>query len=1271
MCPLLRKRNVDLTNRSHDCKDSRVLSNPAGNSARLSNILNIESIMKKITKIAVATCTLAACASQAQPVDYTLQVLHASDLEGGIEAIGRAPNFAALVEYYENNTSADGSILLSAGDNTIPGPFYNAASDSSLRPVYRTAYQTLFSEPGLSNIREGNGRIDVTIMNILGFDASAIGNHEFDLGSDAFESIIEEDVRGSTLGDIRWLGAQFPYLSSNLDFSNDGDLSNLFTTNILENTAFQLSPADAISGGNPPKIAEATIIDVAGELIGVVGATTQRLNLISSPSGTVVEGATDDDIALLATQLQPVIDAVAAGADATLNTADDINKIVLVTHLQQLALETQLAGLLSRVDVIIAGGNDTILADVDDTLRPGDIAVDVYPRQVTDLGGKTTLIVSTDGEYSYLGRLTVPFDANGDVLPFSLDTAANGPIPSTDAAVQAAWGDLIAPFASGTKGQQVFDLVTPVETIVATQDGNVFGYTAVFLDGARSEVRTEETNLGNLTADANLFAAKSFDPSTVISFKNGGGLRAIIGEIDGITGELLPPAANPSAVPPKPQGAISELDIANSARFNNSLVLLDLSVQDLLEILQHAYADSFEGNTPGRFAQIGGLQVSFTPPVVSPASPVVINSFALIDFEGNVIEELYKDGDFMVPSDRELRVVTLNFLADDGSTVDGFGGDGYPFPSLGSNRFDTGLGEQQALQQYLQSKFPTPELAYSSEELDPTLDTRVQNLSQRLDTVGIKSPVEPAGALRLTPVATYASGVFDDSAAEIVAHDADSQRLFVVSSAGSQVRVLDASDPENAGLPEINTIPAPSANFVPNSVDTFDGPLGRAVAVAWADDSGVAVRGVVALYNPDTLALIGSTITVGFLPDMLTFTPDGGKLVVANEGEIVGATNPVGSVSIIEFGASYANATHTEVGFERWNRRERILRARGVLLTQLDEGEAANVAQDLEPEYVAVTEDGAYAWVSLQENNALALIDLNRKRLRNILPLGTVDHSLDRSILDVSDRDGGINLTTEPVQGLRQPDAIAAMSYNGRNYLFTANEGDARGFEEIRFKDVGDTGEPNFDASVAATLAPLQADDEIGRLEFNKIASDLDRDGDVDAIYTFGGRSMTVYDAPAVGRFRAVRDTGSDLESYTASRYANVFNSNNDDNDSFESRSDAKGAEPEALTLAEIDGRTFAFLGLERQSAIMVYDVSNPRRSPVFQGYFSNRSFVDADGNFIDPSTPAGLAATGDLGPEGIEFISAANSPIPGVPVIAVANEVSGTVTLWRIDLGL
>lgn len=1225
----------------------------------------------------IAGALLGAASLNAQ-VDYTLQVIHASDLEGGVDAIGRAPNFAAITEYLEANTTADGTVILSAGDNYIPGPFFSASGDSSLRSTFQTTYQDLFSEAGLTNIREGGGRIDITIMNIVGFDASAIGNHEFDLGSDTFESIIEEDVRGNTLGDIRWLGAQFPYLSSNLDFSGDSDLSNLVTSDILANTDFALTPADATSGGNPFKIAAGTVIDAAGEPVGVIGATTQRLNQISSPSGTQVIGATDNDVSLLATQLQTVIDSVALGLDGIASTSDDINKIILVTHLQQIALEQALAAQLRGVDVIIAGGSDTLLADGDDVLRSGDTADASYPLIVNDLDSNPTLIVSTDGEYSYVGRLTVPFDASGVVLPAQMTTATNGPIATQDAQVTNLWGSLAAAFAPGTNGKAVEDLITPVETIVATQDGNVFGYTAVYLDGTRASVRTQETNMGNLTADANLAAAQAIDSTVVLAHKNGGGIRSAIGSIDGTTGELLPPEANPLAVPAKLEGGISELDISNVLRFNNELTLIDVSVADLLAILEYAFGASFEGATQGRYPQFAGLQVAYTPPVDNNSdgnivvgdgdTEVVINSFALVNEDGRVTEVLYEDGAFVASPTRELRIVTLNFLAG--------GGDGYPFPSLGSNRLDTGVGEQAALQGYLTNNFPSPALAYSAEEVEPTQDSRIQNLDFRLESIGADYPVFPAGAVRLTPVATYETGVFDDSAAEIVAYDVNSQRLFAVSSAGAELLVLDASDPENSGITLVNTIAAPAANYNPNSVDTFSGVHGDVVAVCWADTTDAAVngtiaRGLVTLHNPATLAQIGSNITVGYHPDMLTFTPDGNKIVVANEGEPRFddddniTDNPEGSISIIDISAGYGSPTTTEVSFSRWNRRERVLRARGILLTQVDASLATNVAEDLEPEYVAVTADSRYAYVSLQENNAVALVDLRRNAIRNILPLGVVNHL--QQPLDASDRDSAsgdeeINIDAEPVFGLRQPDSIAVMQYQGQPYLFTANEGDARDFEEKRVK----SGSLTFDPSgVISRLPNLQDDEELGRLEFNTAASDLDGDGDIDEIFAYGGRSMSVFRAPIVGRFRAVAGTGSDMDMYTASLFSTVFHSNNDDNDSLESRSDAKGAEPEALTLAEINGRTYAFIGLERQSAIMVYDVTNPT-SPQFEAYASNRGYVDENNAIIDADT----SAAGDLGPESIEFIAASDSPL-GVPMIAVANEVSGTVTLWKIDIGL
>ncbi|WP_309399345.1 choice-of-anchor I family protein [Cerasicoccus maritimus] len=1220
---------------------------------------------------------------------YTLQVLHASDLEGGVDAIGRAPNFAAIAQFCEENPgSADGTIILSAGDNIIPGPFFSASSDFSLEDDLRDAYEALFGI-SLTDAIEGseietrNGAIDITIMNIIGFDASALGNHEFDLGSETLRDLIEEEFDNDRIDDpsnivgpeIEWPGTTFPYLSANLDFSADSDLSGVYVGDILDGNDFAFDPLDLNkfpqSQYNSTKIGKAAIINVDGERIGVVGATTQRLNIISSPSGTVVIGAQDNDMTLLASQLQPVVDQVLLGLDGAAETSDDVNKVIIVSHLQQISLEEQLAALMSNVDVIIAGGSDTLLADSNDVLRSGDVAEDVYPVQVNDLDGNTTLIVSTDGEYSYLGRLNVPFDSDGLVVVSDLDDTVNGPLASTDSVVQSLWGNLTAPFAAGENGALVKALVDQVEGIVLAQDGNIYGYTSQYLDGERGSVRTEETNLGNLSADANLWKAQQIDSTVVISLKNGGGIRTPIGEVDGITGELLPPQGNPAAE--KPKGAISELDVANVLRFNNGLVTFTLSGADLLEVLQYAVSRSFGDRTEGRFPQVGGLQFAFYPVEdinengefdEGTDTPAAIRSIALMGLDGRVTRLIYEDGAFVDSAEtEEFKVVTLDFLAG--------GGDGYPFPDLALDLVDLDIGEVEAIEEYLGMFFGTAALAYGEQEMDPSQDARVQNLGWRYDSVGNDIPVAAPGALRLTPVATFNSGLFDESGAEIVAYHAGTERLFVVSSASGEaiIRVLDASDAASGNLPQIDSIPAPQAGFEPNSVDTFTGPLGDAVAVAWSDENGVAGRGVVTLYNPSTLSMIGSPITAGYLPDMLTFTKDGSQLVVANEGEMVGEDNPEGSVSIIDFSGSYAVATHTEVTFERWNRREDVLRARGVLMTQIDVGLADTVAQDLEPEYIALAPSGDVAWVSLQEANAVAIVDLKRYAIRNILSLGTINYA---SIpLDASDRDEGeddepINVTVEPgLYGLPQPDSIAFVEYNGMSYLLTANEGDARDYEELRFKDIGDAGETTyvFDPSVADVLIPLQEDDQLGRLEINLVASDLDRDGDIDTPVVFGGRSMSVYEAPVVGRFRAVGGTSAngnnDLDEFTASLFSTVFHSNNDDNDSLESRSDAKGVEPEALTVATIGEKTFAFLGLERQSALMVYDVTDPR-TPIFHAYISNRDYsVDAD-----------TEAAGDLGPEGIEFIAAEDSPL-GVPTIAVANEVSGTVTLYSIEFGI
>jgi len=679
-----------------------------------------------------------------------LQILHASDLEGGVNAIGDAPNFAAVVQGLETDAANQNipSILLSAGDNYLPGPFFAAAGDSSIRDDLQAVYSDFFGVP-LTNLREGNGRIDISIANVIGFDASAIGNHEFDAGPATAADIILPDIRGGTLDDVRWLGAQFPYLSANLDFG-DTDLGDLATNEILPNTAFQSLPTDLAAAASAPKTAPATTIALEnGEIVGVVGATTPILESITSTGDVTVlnPGAGTNDMAALAAVIQPTIDQL---------LAQGVNKIVTVTHLQQFQLEQQLVPLLRGVDVAIAGGSDTIVADSSDRLRPGDTAgVSPYPFLTTNADGDPAAIVSTDGEYSYVGRLVAEFDPNGVLIPGSIDPNVSGSYATDIEGVNAVWNAVAPgqdPFAAGTKANLVQRLTQPVEAVVTATDSQVFGATNVFIEGRREEVRTEETTLGNLTADANLFVARQVDPTVQVSIKNGGGIRASIGDVVGDTGELVPPQANP--VSGKATGQISQLDLENSLRFNNDLTVLTVTAEQLRQLLEHGVAATAPGQTPGRFPQVGGLAFSFDPSgeaiafadgtVTTPGSRV--RSLAILNEDGSVAETVVENGQVVGDRNRPIRVVTLGFLAD--------GGDGYPFdaflaanPTFG-NRVDLAEAittpgqataadpgtEQDALAEFLLANNTLSD-PFSQPEVPPTQDGRIQNLSLRADTV--------------------------------------------------------------------------------------------------------------------------------------------------------------------------------------------------------------------------------------------------------------------------------------------------------------------------------------------------------------------------------------------------------------------------------------------------------------------------------------------------------------------------------------------------------
>lgn len=519
---------------------------------------------------------------------------------------------------------------------------------------------------------------------------------------------------------------------------------------------------------------------------------------------------------------------------------------------------------------------------------------------------------------------------------------------------------------------------------------------------------------------------------------------------------------------------------------------------------------------------------------------------------------------------------------------------------------------------------------------------------------GANAAAQGLTLIELNVLGRYLSNVFDEGAAEIVAHDPVNQRLFVVNSAATTVDVLDIGDAASPSL--LGTIDASAEGGGANSLAVFAELL--AVAIE-AEDKTEA--GKVVFYNTADLSKIGEA-TVGALPDMLLFTADGSKVLVANEGEPSDdySVDPEGSVSIVDISNGAASPTVTTAGFTDFNGSEAMLRAQGVRIF----GPGASAAQDFEPEYIALSADGETAWVALQENNAVAVLDIDAATITQILPLGTKNHQVLGNELDVSNKDDAIRIQNWPVHGMYQPDAMASYTYNGKTYYITANEGDSRDYdgfsEEFRVADLQLDADRFPDASI-------QDEDRLGRLKVTSTAgvsngcdplhneTDIEADCVYDQLFVYGARSFSIWNEAGA----LVFDSGSEFERIIAQQAPESFNSSNDEN-GFDDRSDDKGPEPEGVTVGVINGQTFAFIGLERVGGIMVYNVTNPQ-SPQFVQYLNNRDFTATQAALED-----GMA--GDLGPEGLAFIAAADSPTGG-PLLVVGNEVSGTTTLYRIDV--
>jgi alkaline phosphatase len=977
---------------------------------------------------------------------------------------------------------------------------------------------------------------DAIALTEIGYDAIQLGNHDFDFGPEVLADFIPQVNTTDP-----------PYLAANLDFSNEPSLDALVTSG---------------------RIAPSTIVNVGGTEIGIVGAVTEELSTITSTGDVIIN---------------QVLSAVQSEID--LLRGAGVEKIVLISHLQSINEELALIPQLSGVDVVIAGGGDELLANPGDLLIPGDTFDPdrPYPLIAQNADGNNVAVVTTPGEYKYAGRLRVAFDASGNLIDWD-----GGPIRVAGGAEP----DAVAPdpFLQA-------NVVEPVAAFVADLGDQVIGESEVDLDGTRDNVRTDETNQGNLIADALLWqanqsAAAAGLPLADIALQNGGGIR---------NNQILQ------------AGPITELDTFDMLPFSNFVTVVEsISASQLKEIMENAVSRVEDGS--GRFAQVSGMSVVYDlrgqPQQLSVADSSVITPGSRIrSITLNDGTELVKNG-IVVPGAPSVNVATIDFLAR--------GGDQYPFRDAPFTIL--GVSYQQALSNYIQG--PLGGLITQDDYVEGG-EGRLVDLSAGLDTTP---------TVRFEQVSTL-GGL---SGAEIPAFDPERDLMFVTSP-DIKLEIVDLSDPANPiPLPPLDILANVNSGFTAGgvtSVAVSDGIVAVAVEAATTTDPGV-----VAFFNSSDLQNQIFTplnvVEVGALPDMLTFTPDGSKVLVANEGEADDGINPEGSVSVIDLSAGVDSASVATADFNAFDSQVAALVAAGVRLFPGVISSDITVSQDLEPEYIAIDPAEEIAFVTLQEANAFAVVDFRDPTapfVSEIVPLGTKDYSIPGNALDPSNRDGGINIANWPVFGWFMPDAVASFQIDGETFYISANEGDARD-EDERISNVV------LDPTAFPDAEFLQREENLGRLNISTIDGDIDGDGDFDQLYSYGGRSFTIWDSNG----NQVFDSGQLIADITAELVPTIFNSDESDPAEFDDRSDDKGAEPEGVTVGQIGDRIYAFIGLERTGGILVFDVTNPV-APEFQQY---------------------LFTEGDRAPEGLAFIDGGDSP-NGQPTLAVTNEASNTLTLY------
>lgn len=459
------------------------------------------------------------------------------------------------------------------------------------------------------------------------------------------------------------------------------------------------------------------------------------------------------------------------------------------------------------------------------------------------------------------------------------------------------------------------------------------------------------------------------------------------------------------------------------------------------------------------------------------------------------------------------------------------------------------------------------------------------------------------------------------------------EKLLFVAGGEKVLEILDMANPAHPVKKGALSLPGDASSVTVH---------GNLVAVSLLNDPEWKMGHVQVMRYEDDLKVLG-LFDVCFQPDMITFTPNGKNLLVACEGSPDSdfKTDPPGGIAVLsQKNGAWETPQIDVIGFE--NLDSTALMNSGVRKTGTQ-----GFAQSLEPEYITVSEDSKWAWVSLQENNAMALFDVSLKKVTDVFPLGYVDHSKPGFGLDAT-KNKKIEIKNHPLRGLRQPDGIAAFSTHGKTFVLTANEGapvndysawtDVTTFKELCQKNY-------LDESVCTN----ETLNEIGvltvsNLEYDELSLKNFPNGKMPYAYSFGTRSVSLFDGHSK---KLIWDSGDDLEQIISKTAPGYFNWNAKKNKvKIDSRSDDKGCEPENVTVGSVNGKRYAFVGLERMSGIAVFDLTDVDHPKIVDYY-------------MDPR---------DRGPEGLLFIPAEKSPIPKTALLIVCYEYSKTLTVYKVN---